>query len=91
MLPAWRESNPQPPDHHLDVHPTVPPRPAVATEMIIFLPIAYREIKGQSQDVCIQCIVDLLKDLQNDGTAGEFLIYMLQVHAKYLLYWEKQA
>ena len=39
----------------------------------------FREVSAQSQDVCAQCMVDLLKDLQNDGTAGEFLIYMLKV------------
>ena len=28
MLPTQRESNPQPPDHQSDAHPTEPPRPA---------------------------------------------------------------
>ena len=43
-----------------------------------------RDRTPASQDVCVQCMVDLLKDLQNDGTAGEFLIYMLQVQEFYI-------
>ena len=28
MLPTWRGSNPQPPDHQSDAHPNEPPRQA---------------------------------------------------------------
>ena len=29
ILPTWRGSNPQPPDHQSNAHPTEPPRPDV--------------------------------------------------------------
>ena len=45
----------------------------------------FRSVDRQSQDVCVQCMVEILKDLQTDGTSGEFLIYMLQVHTTRLI------
>ena len=50
----------------------------IGCDLIVFDFIC-REESAQSQDVCVECMVDILKDLQNDGTAGEFLIYMLKV------------
>ena len=50
----------------------------IGCDLIVFYFI-FRERSAQPQDVCVQCMVDLLKNLQNDGTAGEFLIYMLKV------------
>ena len=36
MLPTRRRSNPQPPNHQSDAHPTEPPRPAL---VILSLPL----------------------------------------------------
>ena len=42
MLPSRRGSNPQPPDHQSDEHPTEPPRPATQTHVLNGNPAYFR-------------------------------------------------